>query len=186
MNRCILAIITAFILTSTFAQSDFIQLKKKDKVIQTWFKGNYIYTQLKNGQWINAVIYNIKDDSLYLRPYIVQTFINRLGFNFLDTTFYGLMAINANYLHAFPKKDEGFSYVKNGSIFDIAGGGYLVLNIINTLSDNDPVFGADNVPKLSIATSVLALGIVLGLTHKSNYIIGKKYHIEYIYTKPSS
>ena len=110
MNRCILAIITAFILTSTFAQSDFIQLKKKDKVIQTWFKGNYIYTQLKNGQWINAVIYNIKDDSLYLRPYIVQTFINRLGFNFLDTTFYGLMAINANYLHAFPKKDEGFSY----------------------------------------------------------------------------
>ncbi len=186
MNRCILASIAALIITSSFAQSDFIILKKNDKVLQTWFKDNDIYMQLKNGQWINAIIYKIEKDSLYLRPYVVQTFVNRIGLNFLDTTYYGLMAISPNYINAFPKKGESFSYVKNGLIFVLAGGGYLVLNVINTLSDKEPVFGADNLPKISIATAVLALGVVMGLTHKPNYIMGKKYHVEYISVKPSS
>ncbi len=186
MKCCLLTIITAFVLTSSFAQSDFIQLKKNNKVLELWFRGDNIYAQLKNGQWINAVIYKIKDDSLYLRPYIVQTYVNRLGLPFLDTTFYGLMTIHFSYLYAFPKKDESFSYVKNGLIFVLAGGGYLVLNTINTLSDNDPLFASDNLPQLCIATGVLALGVVLGLTHKSTYIVGKKYHIEYISVKPSS
>ena len=186
MNRCILIIIALFIINSSFGQSDFFQLKKRDKVLKTWYKDNYIYLQLKNDQWVNAVIYKIQDDSLYLRPYVVQTYVNRLGLNFLDTTFYGLMTVHINNIRAFPKEDEAFSYVKNGLIFDIAGGGYLLLNVINTLSDGDQVFGSDNIAKISIAAGVLALGVVLGLTHKSTYIIGKKYHLEYISVKPSS
>ena len=186
MNRCIITIVTAFVITSSFAQSDFIQLKKNNKVLQTWFKGDYIYAQLKNGQWINAEIYKIQDDSLYLRPYAVNTYANRLGLNFLDTTFSGLMTIHVNYLMAFPREDKGFSYVKDGTIFIIGGGGYLLLNVINTLSNNEPVFGSDNLPNVAIATAVLALGVALKLTHKSTYVIGKKYHIEYISSKPSS
>ena len=186
MNRCILFCITVFICTSSYAQSDFIQLKKHNKVLQTWFKNSYITLQLKNGEWLDAIIYKIQDDSLYLRPYIAQTFINRLGFNFIDTTYYGLLTIHPAYIKAFPKKSESFSYVKNGSIFDIAGGVYLLLNIINTLGDKEPVFGSDNLPKLGIGTGLLAVGIVLGLTHKPVYLINKKYHIEYFAAKPSS
>lgn len=185
MNRCIIAIIAAFIITPSFAQSDFIQLKKNNKVIKTWFKGNDFYGQLQNDQWVTAEIYKIQDDSLYLRPYIVQTFANRLGLPFLDTTYYGIMPVHYNQLKAFPKEDEAFSYVKNGLIFEIAGGGYIILNVINTLSDNEPVFGKDNLPQLSIAAGVLALGVILNVTHKTSYIIGKKYHIEYISAKPS-
>ena len=185
MNRCFLILITIFIANTSFSQSDFFQLKKRDKVLKSWYKDNDIYFQLKNGQWITAVIHKIQDDSLYLRPYQVQTFVNRLGLNYMDTTFYGLMVIHINAIHAFPKEDEGFSYVKNGAIFKIAGAGYLLLNVINTLSDHEPVFGKDNLPHIAIATGVLALGIVLGLTHKSTYIIDKKYHLEYIAVKPS-
>ncbi len=185
MNRFIIAIIAALIITPSFAQSDFIQLKKNNKVIKTWFKGNEFYGQLKNGEWITATIYKIQYDSLYLRPYIVQTLANRLGLPVLDTTYYGLMPVHISQLLAFPKEDEGFSDVKNGLIFKIAGGGFLVLNVINTLSANEPVFGSDNLPKVTIAAGVLALGVVLGLTHKSDYIVGKKYHIEYISAKPS-
>jgi len=111
MNRCIFVLITAFIATSSFAQSDFIQLKKNDRVLKTWFKDNYITLQLKNNQWLDAVIYKIQDDSLYLRPYVVNTYANRLGLPFLDTTFYGLMPIHTSYIKAFPKDDEGFAYV---------------------------------------------------------------------------
>jgi hypothetical protein len=186
MNRCILVVFIALFTTASFGQSDFIQLKKKNKVIQTWFKDNYIYVQLKSDQWINAVIYNIKDDSLYLRPYVVQTYINRIGLNYLDTTFYGLMQIHINYIKAFPKDDEGLAFIKNGALFKIAGGGYALLNIINTLSDNDPPFGSDNLPKLAVAAGVFAVGVILGITHETEYIIGKKYHLEYISVKRSS
>lgn len=186
MNRCILVIVTAFVITSTFAQSDFIQLKKHNKVLQTWYKDNYIYLQLQNGQWLNALIYKIQDDSLYLRPYIVTTYYNRLGLPFLDTTYYGLMPLHFKDIKAFPKEDESFSYVKNGAIFKIAGGGYALLNIINTLSSNEPPFGSDNLPKLAVAAGVFAVGQVLSMTHKKDYIIGKKYHVEYISAKPSS
>src|SRR5580765_7951298 len=87
MYRCFLIFIAIFTVNASFGQADFFQLKKKDKVLKTWYKDNDIYFQLKNGQWVNAVIHNIRDDSLYLRPYQVQTFINRLGLNYLDTTF---------------------------------------------------------------------------------------------------
>jgi hypothetical protein len=185
MNRCLLVLITAFTITSSFAQSDFIQLKKNNKVLKTWFKDNYITLQLKNDQWLDAVIYKIKDDSLFLRPYVVNTYMNRLGLNFLDTTYYGLMVIHISYVKAFPKDDEGFEYVKNGTIFKIAGGGYALLNVINTLSNHEAVFGSDNLPKILIALGVFAVGEILSLTHKREYVMGKKYHIEYISVKPS-
>ncbi len=186
MNRCLLTLITALTLTSSFAQSDFIQFKKKDKVIQTWFKDNYITLQLDNGEWLDAVIFKIQDDSLYLRPYALQMGYNRLGLNTMDTVYYGLMTIHVNRIKAFPKTDESFAYVKNGLIFKIAGGGFLLLNAINTLSNHDDFFASDNIPKISIAAGVLAIGIVLGLTHKTSYVVGKKYHVEYISSKSSS
>jgi len=186
MNRCFLAAICLFITTALFSQSDFIQLKKGNKVVQTWYKDDDIYLQLKNNQWVNAAIYKIQDDSLYLRPYLVQTFANRIGLPYLDTTYFGIMAVHINNIKAFPKEKESFSYIKNGTLFTIAGGGYLLLNIINTLSDGDAVFGSDNIDNLCIGAGLLTVGLVLGLTHKSTYIIGKKYRIEYIGMKPSS
>jgi hypothetical protein len=144
------------------------------------------YKKHKNGTWINATIYNIKDDSLYLRPYHVFYYTRGGGINAVDTVYYGAKTISVNYIKAFPKQDEGSGLISPGTLFTAAGGGYLLLNIINTLSKNDPVFGSDNLPNISIAAGVLAVGVVLGLTHRSTYIIGKKYHIEYITVKPSS
>ena len=96
-----------------------------------------------------------------------------------------MMPVHPNQLNAFPKDDEGFSYIKNGTLFYIAGGGYLLLNVINTLSNNEPVFGSDNLDNIGLAAGLLAVGLALDLTHKSTYTIGKKYRIEYISAKPS-
>lgn len=184
MKRCATAVFILLIAYTSYAQSsDFIQLKKGDKVLQTWFKDNVIYMQLQNGTWMNAIIYKIKDDSLYLRPFEVVYYTRGQGINAMDTVFYGAKTINVNYINAFPK-DKGSGLIKKGTLFKAGGGGFLLLNVINTLSNNEPVFGADNLPKLSIAAGVLAVGVVLGLTYKPNYIIGKKYRIEYISIKP--
>ncbi len=160
-------------------------LKKKSHVIQTWFSGQHIITQLNNGAWINALINKVKYDTLYLQPFATPTVLNRFGMPVIDTVFYGVMNVAVNKLHAFPK-NETLPYIKNGLILQLGGGGYLLLNIINTLSDNKPVFGNKNLSKISIAAAVLAIGTIIHKTHKSNYIIGKKYQVEYISSKPSS
>ena len=153
--------------------------------MHTWFSGQNIHLQLNSGQWLSALISKIQNDSLYLRPFNTQVLPNRWGMPYVDTTYYGVMTISVNAIHAFPKEDESFSYIKNGLLFQIAGGGFLVLNIINTLSNNEPVFGSDNIAKVTIAAAVFAVGTVMSITHKSTYIIGKKYHIQYISSKPS-
>jgi len=160
-------------------------LKKKSKVIQTWFGGQHIYVQLNHGNWINALINKIQFDTLYLRPFATPTVLNRFGMPVIDTVFYGVMHVAVNNLHAFPK-NETLPYVKNGFMLQLGGGGYLLLNLINTLSNNEPVFSNKNISKINIAAAVLAIGTIIHKTHKSDYIIGKKYQVEYISSKPSS
>ena len=184
MNGCKLIFILLLFSKLSSAQ-DFIVLKKKSKVIQTWFSGQHIYVQLNNGSWINALINKIQFDTLYLQPFATPIFLNRFGMPVIDTVFYGTMKVSEKSLHAFPKHETA-PYVKNGSLLQLGGGGYLLLNLINTLSNNEPVFGNKNISKIGLAAAVLAIGTIIHKTHKSNYIIGKKYHIEYISSKTSS
>jgi len=184
MNCCKILILLICISKISNAQ-DIIVLKDRKKVIETWFAGQHIQLQLQNKQWVSALINKIQNDSLYLRPFVTQVLVNRWGMPYEDTTFYGFMNIGVNDIYAFPKKDESFPYIKNGFIFQVGAAGYLVLNLINTLRDNEPFFGEDNLPKVIIATGVFAAGTLLQVLHKSTLVIGKKYRVEYISSKPS-
>jgi hypothetical protein len=184
MNGCKLIFIFLLFSKLSFSQ-DFIVLKKKSRVIKTWFTGQHIYAQLNNGSWVNALINKIQLDTLYLQPFSTPIVLNRFGMPVIDTVFYGMMKVSPNNLHAFPK-NETAPYVKNGLLLQLGGGGYLLLNVINTLSNNEAVFGSKNISKISLAAAVFAIGTIMHATHKSNYIIGKKYHIEYISSKISS
>src|SRR4030095_11960288 len=112
MNCCKLLIIFILISNISTAQSDFIVLKKRSKVLQTWFSGQNIHLQLNTGQWLTALISKIQNDSLYLRPFNTQILPNRWGMPYVDTTYYGVMTISVNSIRAFPKTDESFSYIK--------------------------------------------------------------------------
>jgi len=184
MNCCKLLIIFIFITKLSNAQ-DIIVLKDRRKVIETWFAGQNIQVQLKNKQWINALINKIQNDSLSLRPFVTQVLANRWGMPYVDTTFYGIMNTSAADINALPKTHESLLYVRNGFIFQAGGAGYLILNLTNTLSADEPFFGKDNLPNIVIAAGVFAAGTLLHALHKSTFVIGKKYHLEYISSKPS-
>lgn len=184
MNCCKLLLLFIFISNLSNGQ-DIIVLKDRKRVIETWFAGQNIRLQLKNEQWIDGFISRIQNDSLYLRPFVTQVLPNRWGMPYVDTTFYGMMNIAVTDIRAFPKTDESFSYIKNGFIFQVGAAGYLALNLINTLSDNEPFFGEDNLPNVVIAAGVFAAGTVMQVLHKSTYVLGKKYRVEYISSKPS-
>ena len=153
--------------------------------MQTWFAGQNIKLQLTNKQWIDALLHKIQNDSLYLRPFVTRILPNAWGMPYVDTTYYGLMVVGVNDIYAFPKTKESFPYVRNGFIFQVGAAGYLALNLINTLSEGEPFFGEDNLPNITIAAGVFAAGTVLQLLHKSTFVLGKKYHLEYISSKPS-
>jgi len=184
MNCCKLVILLLFFSKLATAQ-DIVVLKSNRKVVQTWFSGQSIELQLTNKQWVRALIHKIENDSLYLRPFVTQVLANRWGMPYEDTTFYGSLTIGTNEIYAFPKLEESFPYVRNGFIFQVGAAGYLVLNLINTLRDDDPYFGEDNLPNVLIATGVFAVGTLLHVTHKSTLVLGKKYHVQYISSKPS-
>src|SRR5258706_6741592 len=123
MNSCKLLITFIFISNICIAQSDFILLKKRSRVLQTWFAGQNIQLQLSNKQWLNAVINKIGNDSLYLRPFVTQVLANRWGMPYVDTTYYGVMHIDVKDIRALPKTEESFPYIRNGLICQIGGGG---------------------------------------------------------------
>lgn len=183
--KCCQLLLILLLLSKISTAQDFIVLKKNSHVIQSWFSGQNIFAQLTNDTWVNAIIKKIEIDTLYLQPFALQIVANRFGMPITDTIFYGLMKVGVNNLHAFPKK-ESMPYVKNGSILQLGAGGYLLLNVINTLSNNEPVFGSKNISHIGIAAAVFAIGTIIHVTHKTNYVVGKKYHVEYISSKPSS
>ena len=56
----------------------------------------------------------------------------------------------------------------------------ILLNIINTASSGDPVFGEDNIDNIAIAAGVFAVGTVMHLTHKKSHVLGKKYRMQIV------
>lgn len=162
---------------STFAQPNFAVLRKHNKTIKTYFPTSYIVFQLSNKQWIEGRIKTIKDDSLFINQMALRNVINYLGLFAIDTVRLGIFKVSVNEIYALPKEKESFSFIRNGSIFQIGSLGYLGLNTINGLGKDEPFFSANNAPRLVSAVGVFALGTVLHLTYNNTYVLGKKYRL---------
>ncbi len=160
-----------------FAQPNFAVLRKHNQTIKTYFPTSYIVFQLSNKQWIEGRIKTIKDDSLFINQMALRNVINYLGLFAIDTVRLGIFKVSVNEIYALPKEKESFSFIRNGSLFQIGAIGYMGLNIINGLGKNEPVFEGDNLTSLGVAAGVFALGTVLHSTYNDTYILGKKYRL---------
>lgn len=177
MNKWLL--LFTLITTTASAQDDVIMLKRHNYTLHTYMSGDVITLKL-NDSWLTAYIQSVAHDSVYLRPFTTRVIGGGNMLAHIDTTFGITFPVHPNEIQALPR-EKSFSLIRNGAIFQIGGGGYLLLNIINTLSDNDPVFGEDNLPNVLIAGGVVALGTVLQLTNKTVYKMNGKYKIAYLH-----
>ncbi|MGI8950134.1 MAG: hypothetical protein ACR2FN_00980 [Chitinophagaceae bacterium] len=177
-----LKLLTVFILFTIIAnaQQDFIILKKRNTTLQTFFSGSFINFQLKDKQWIEGYIKFIRHDSLILRPFQVQYLPTIWGTNVADTIWQGIMHISIKDIYAMPRKDHSLEYIKNGKLFQFAGAGYVLLNVINGLANRETILGKKNIVKLGAGVVVFMFGKALQWTHSYNLIIGKKYRLQYI------
>jgi len=163
-------------------------LKKKQRSIQYFWKGSYITFQQRDKEWIRGIITKITPDSFYFTKEII-----RYGLTGNDTMHFSGLAFALPDVYALPTKNElvvyrndqvhivpgheKFVWLKNGAIFQIAGAGYITLNVINNLIDNSPPFAKDNLPNLAIGAALFLFGKFLQHTYYPYLRMGKKYHL---------
>jgi hypothetical protein len=162
---------------------DFISLKKPNgRHVGSYFRGSRISFQHVNGQRIDGYVDDVRNDSLFVRQWQVQTFMTTLGTTKVDTVGYFIHRLHYKEIFSiFPEKKESWRFVKNGSIFMIAGGGYALLNVINGAYLDEPIDDPDNLRSLGIAAGVAGFGFILNRIYHKKQKTGKQYKIEYIH-----
>ena len=186
MYKILLIVFCTLFFVSVKAQSDLLVFKKGSHTVQRFFNGSFISFQLNTKQWMSGYIKKLQPDSITIVPIQEKLATNFLGMVVTDTLVLNTIKIAVKNIYALPKEHEQFAYVKDGSLLQILSGGYLALNLINTASSKDPVFGKDNIKNIGTAAGVFAVGTIMHLTHRSYFILGKKYHLQILLISSSS
>ena len=184
--RHLLIFAVVFSSFSAVAQGDFILLRENNAVVKSYFKGSYFTGQLNNGKWVEGRVMKIKDDSLFMEQMEVRQVASIFGTPMLDTVKYGILKLSIKDIHALPRKEKGITVVNNGSLFMLGAAGYMVLNVVNGLTQtNQAITSHQNIINLSIAAGVFMFGEILHWTHHKYIIIGKKYQLYSTATVPA-
>ncbi len=166
----------------SFAQTDFIVLKKNDRTLKTLFAGSEasFTTSLR---YYSGRIDAVEKDSIYLLEYDVRQVATNLGVYILDTVATYRMGVYYRDILKIQNKRKGFNLAASGA--SLLGGGILLTTIgLATWIFTKPGDQYHASPKLVIASAILgAAGYALLKMNGNNYPIGKKYQLQYIRTK---
>lgn len=182
MKNLFLSFFVLLICNISFAQTDFIVMKKNDRTLKTLFAGSEVSftTSLR---YYSGLINAIEKDSIYLSEYDVRQVPTNLGVYILDTVATYHTSIYYRDILKIQNKRKGFNPAASGA--SLLGGGILLTTIgLGTwlFTKQGDQYHAS--PKLIIGSALLGVvGYVLLKTNGNNYSIGKKYHLQYIRTK---
>lgn len=164
----------------SFAQSaDFIQLKKKDKTITTFYSGSTISLTTESGAFINATINGINNDTIYLQEFIIRYQPTTIGTYIIDTLGSYHYKYHYNQVAAIGRKEKT-NFNNRGSGAALMGGG-----IVLTLASG-VVYLADrskfSLPLLLASAGLGTLGYFWAKGKKNGgaMVIGKKYRLVYM------
>lgn len=166
------------------AQGDMLLLKKKGKVIKTYFPGSVIYVNVGDG-FQEFYINKLENDTLFLFQYQIRDYMTNLGLPKKDTT--GTIGYVFHYneiLSLYQPKTSGWDWrVSGASLF---GGGVLLTAaglLTWVFSEKNSRYYAR--PEFVGASAALAgIGYLLLQAHSGNkWTIGHKYTLQYISTK---
>lgn len=156
-----------------------LALKDKGVVVRSYTAGNYIQIQLDNQQWITGYIDWIRNDSVQIKQFALQSGLTYLGTIGQDTLRLGKIALHKSEITAFPKPRGHYNSVfTNGTFLKAAGIGYVGLNVMNSLLKKDPVFESKNVPKLVGGAAAWIIGKFIQKSNPNYCPIGKRFSVE--------
>ena len=174
--KTLLLLVFIFTTAASFGQaSDFILFKKKDRTLKTFFAGGQISFTSASGSYIEANITAIKNDTLFMKQYIIHQVPTQLGIYVLDTAYY-YCQYHYKQIKAIGQTDRHFDLGGSGAA--LMGGG-LLLTVASGV-----VFLADNKkfsPELLAASvGLFGVGYLLTRTSGKGMVVGKKYSLVYI------
>jgi hypothetical protein len=178
MTRCIIFICCCLLAFSSKAQqSDFLVLKKGQKVIRRIYAGQQLEFITTGGAYRDALINRIANDSLYLQEFLVRRLPTTFGTYILDTAGSFRYTYHYNQVQSFGRPQKGFNVQGSGAA--LLGGG-----VVLTLASG-VVYLADREkfsPALMAASAGLAVaGYFMSKSGSKGIVIGKKrYHLQYI------
>ena len=166
-----------FSLASLAQSSDFIILKKHNSTVESFFTGYNIIFTATSGAYINAQIEKIKNDTLYLREFIIRYLPTTFGTYKVDTAGSFRYQYHYKQVAAIGRKEKtNFNW--RGS-----GGGLLGGGILLTLASG-VVYVADrkkfSLPLLIAAVALGTAGYFIAFRKNKGITIGKKYKLLYM------
>jgi hypothetical protein len=154
-------------------------LKDKGVTIKSFTKDNYIEFEFSNRQWITGQIQWVKNDSIQVKQYALQTVMTAYGTYGQDTLRLGPLTLHINEIRAFAKdKGQYQSVFTNGSFLKIAGILYSGLNITNSIINKEAVFSSKNIPSIAGGVGAYFIGRWMGKKNPPYRPIGKRFSVE--------
>lgn len=155
---------------------DFILFKKHNTTIGSYHIDDNIAFTNPDGAYIEAKITDIKNDSLFLRQFIIQQVPTNLGVYVLDTVGSYRYAYRYDQIKAIGRTGPKFNL--SGSAASLMGGGMLlaVASGVVYLADRDKF----SPPLLFASLGAVGVGYLLAKVGGKGMVLGKKYKLVYI------
>lgn len=177
MKRLLFTILFFCCVTLQAQPNDFVLLKKNNKTIARYFAGSAIELTTNTGAYITANITALKNDSIFLKEYVVRQAYTAMGFYVLDTTgiyyyqyhYKEIKAIGKSSGRRFDFSGSGASLIGGGMVLMLASG---VVYIADRNKFSPELLGA--------AAALTGIGYLLIKTSGKGMTIGKKYSLVYI------
>lgn len=175
MKRLLLFLLITCSLPAMAQPSDFVLLRKNNRTVKSFFPGSKLLFTSTSGRYMETFVAAVKNDTLYLKEFIIRQIPTQLGVYILDTSYYPAQ------VHYNQIKSIG----KEGRRFDLAGsGGALMGGGLLLAVGSGVVYLADNKkfsPELlGAAAGLFGVGYLLAKQGGKGMVIGKKYELLYV------
>jgi hypothetical protein len=165
---------------TAIAQSgNVLVLKDRGVTIKSFTKDNYIEFEFSNRQWITGQIQWVKNDSIQVKQYALQTMMTAYGTYGQDTLRLGSLTLHINEIRAFAKdKNRYQSVFANGTFLKFGGVLYSGLNITNSIINKENVFSSKNLPAIAGGAVAYFIGRWMSKKNPPYRPIGKRFSVE--------
>ena len=155
---------------------DMVLLKRHGRTVDTYMPGKKVMFTMNDGRFAAGSIRKIEKDSIFLQEYDVRKAYNAWGTSSLDTISAFLNAYACKEIKAIQRPDQGFEFIRDGSLFIIGGAVYMGLHVINSAIQKAPID-----PKaMAISGGFILGGWVMHRLRTHEFRIGGKYRLEYL------
>ena len=180
--RLLFLLLSFSISVLSFAQQDFIVLKKNQRTIKTLFAGSSVSFTTETGTYTGR-INKIERDSLFVVQYDIRKVFTNLGVYITDTIGSVQTAFYYKDVLSINKQPTGFSWAASGG--SLLGGGVLLTTVgLGTWIFTKPGTQYHAPSQLVIGSAILAaIGYLLITQNRQIIKFEKKYTLRYISTK---